>query len=65
VLQRGGRFAVHGSEGKRFLARCDDRAISILPGLRGKPKSAEAEGMLLVGIHRDEGENHYYFAQKA
>ena len=24
----------------------------------------EAEGVSLVGTHRDEGENHYYFAQK-
>jgi SAM-dependent methyltransferase len=24
----------------------------------------EAEGMSLIGTHRDEGENHYYFAQK-
>jgi hypothetical protein len=23
-----------------------------------------AEGMSLVGVHRDEGDNHYYFAQK-
>jgi len=28
-------------------------------------KTLEAEGMLLVGTHCDEGENHYYFAQKA
>jgi SAM-dependent methyltransferase len=28
-------------------------------------KALEVEGMLLIGTHRDEGENHYYFAQKA
>ena len=28
-------------------------------------KALEAEGMSLVGIHHDEGENYYYFAQKA
>ena len=27
-------------------------------------RAVEAEGMLLVGTHRDEGENHYYLAQK-
>jgi hypothetical protein len=27
-------------------------------------KALEAEGMLLVGTRRDEGENHYYLAQK-
>jgi hypothetical protein len=25
----------------------------------------EAEGMTIVGMDDDEGENHYYFAQKA
>jgi cyclopropane fatty-acyl-phospholipid synthase-like methyltransferase len=28
-------------------------------------KALEAEGMFLVGTHRDEGKNHYYLAQKA
>jgi hypothetical protein len=27
-------------------------------------KVLEAEGMLLVGSHVDDGENHYYFVQK-
>ena len=27
-------------------------------------KALEAEGVSLVGTNRDEGENHYYFAQK-
>jgi SAM-dependent methyltransferase len=27
-------------------------------------KALQAEGMFLVGTRRDEGENHYYFAQK-
>jgi cyclopropane fatty-acyl-phospholipid synthase-like methyltransferase len=28
-------------------------------------KALEAEGLFLVGTHRDEGDNHYYAAQKA
>jgi len=28
-------------------------------------KAVEAEGMSLVGTHRDEGGNHYYLALKA
>src|SRR5215469_1927484 len=40
VLQSRWQIALHGSEGKRFVARCHDRAIAILPGLRGIPKSA-------------------------
>lgn len=27
-------------------------------------KALESEGLSLVGTHRDEGGNHYYFAQK-
>ena len=27
-------------------------------------KRLQAEGLSLIGTHRDEGENHYYFAQK-
>jgi hypothetical protein len=38
---------------------------SISLGHEAYRNALEAEGMSLVGTHRDEGENHYYFAQKA
>jgi cyclopropane fatty-acyl-phospholipid synthase-like methyltransferase len=37
---------------------------SISLGYEAYRKALEAEGMSLVGTHCDEGENHYYFAQK-
>ncbi len=38
---------------------------SVSLGYEAYRKVLEAEGMLLVGTGSDEGENHYYFAQKA
>jgi 2-polyprenyl-3-methyl-5-hydroxy-6-metoxy-1,4-benzoquinol methylase len=38
---------------------------SISLGHEAYQNALEAEGMSLVGTHRDEGENHYYFANKA
>jgi hypothetical protein len=37
---------------------------SIPLGYEAYRNALEAEGMSLVGTHRDEVENHYYFAQK-
>jgi 2-polyprenyl-3-methyl-5-hydroxy-6-metoxy-1,4-benzoquinol methylase len=38
---------------------------SISLGLDAYRNALEAEGMSLVGTHRDDGDNHYYFARKA
>jgi len=38
---------------------------SISLGYEAYQKALEAEGMSLLGTRSDEGENHYYFAQKA
>ena len=37
---------------------------SISLGHAAYQEALEVEGMSLVGTHRDEGDNHYYFAQK-
>jgi len=38
--------------------------ISLSLGYEAYPNALQAEGMLLVGTCVDEGENHYYDAQK-
>jgi hypothetical protein len=38
---------------------------SISLGYEAYQKALEAEGMSLIGTRSDEGENHYYLAQKA
>ncbi len=64
VLQSGGRLLFtapneSGSWPDVMTGRCQ---FSL--GYEEYRKALEAEGMLLVGTHRDEGENHYYLAQK-
>jgi SAM-dependent methyltransferase len=67
VLQSGGRLL--------FTAPSETDESGCFPDvMTGRPefalgyeeyrKALEAEGMFLVGTHRDEGKNHYYLAQK-
>lgn len=39
--------------------------LSTSVGYEGYRKALEEEGMRVVRTHLDEGENHYYFVQKA
>jgi hypothetical protein len=65
VLQSGGRmlFTAPKESGSWPDVMTGRSQFSL--GCEEYRKALEAEGMLLVGTHRDEGENHYYFAQKA
>jgi SAM-dependent methyltransferase len=64
VLPSGGRFLFTAPS-----QRCSWRDIltgrtSISLGHDAYREALEAEGMSLVGAHRDNADNHYYFAQK-
>ena len=65
VLQSGGRllFTAPKESGSWPDAMTGRSQFSL--GYEEYRKALKAEGMLLIGTHRDEGENHYYFAQKA
>ena len=65
VLQRGGRllFTAPNESGSWPDVMTGRSQFSL--GYEEYRKALEAEGMLLLGTHRDEGENHYYFVQKA
>ena len=64
VLRSGGRllFTAPWQSCSWHDAMTGRTSISI--GQEAYRKALEAEGMALVRTHRDEGENHYYFAQK-
>jgi SAM-dependent methyltransferase len=67
VLQSGGRLLftapTQTDEGGCFPDIMTGRPQFSL-GYEEYRKALEAEGMFLVGTHRDEGKNHYYLAQK-
>jgi SAM-dependent methyltransferase len=64
VLRSGGRLVfTTPSQSCSWRDAMTGRA-SISLGDEAYRKALEAEGMSLVGTHRDEGGNHYYFAQK-
>jgi hypothetical protein len=62
------------SSGGKFLFTAPSQSCSWSDALTGRTSislgyetyrdALTAEGMSLVGTHRDAGENHYYFAQK-
>ena len=64
VLQSGGRllFTAPKESGSWPDVMTGRSQFSL--GYEEYRKALEAEGMLLVGTRRDEGENHYYLAQK-
>ena len=65
VLQSGGRLLFTApNESGSFPPDIMTGQPQFSLGYEGYRKALEAEGMLLVGTRRDEGENHYYLAQK-
>jgi SAM-dependent methyltransferase len=64
VLQSGGKllFTAPKESGSWPDVMTGRSQLSL--GYEEYRKALEAEGMLLVGTYRDDGENHYYFAQK-
>jgi cyclopropane fatty-acyl-phospholipid synthase-like methyltransferase len=64
VLPRGGRFLFTAPSQSCSWPDAMTGRTSISLGHEAYRNAMEAEGMSLVGTHRDEGENHYYFAQK-
>jgi 2-polyprenyl-3-methyl-5-hydroxy-6-metoxy-1,4-benzoquinol methylase len=64
VLRSGGGFLFTAP--RQRCSWCDAMTgrISRSLGQEAYRKALEAEGMLLVGTHSDEAENHYYFSQK-
>lgn len=65
VLQSGGRLLFTApNEGGSFPPDVMTGRSQFSLGYEEYRKALEAEGMLLVGTRRDEGENHYYLAQK-
>ncbi|PYT78257.1 MAG: hypothetical protein DMG40_20835 [Acidobacteria bacterium] len=65
VLQSGGRLLFTApNESGSFPPDVMTGRPQFSLGYEEYRKALESEGMSLVGTHRDEGENHYYFAQK-
>jgi cyclopropane fatty-acyl-phospholipid synthase-like methyltransferase len=64
VLSSGGRLLFTAPSQSCSWTDAMTERISISLGYEVYRNALEAEGMLLVGTHRDEGENHYYFALK-
>ena len=65
VLQSGGRLLFTApNESGSFPPDVMTGRPQFSLGYEEYRKALEAEGVSLVGTHRDEGENHYYFAQK-
>jgi 2-polyprenyl-3-methyl-5-hydroxy-6-metoxy-1,4-benzoquinol methylase len=64
VLPRGGRLLFTAPSQSCSWADAVTGRTSISLGHEAYRNALEAEGMSLVGTHRDEGENHYYFSQK-
>ena len=64
VLPSGGRLLFTAPSQSCSWADAMTGRTSISLGHEAYRNALEAEGMSLVGTHRDEGENHYYLAQK-
>jgi len=64
VLPSGGRFLFTAPSQSCSWTDVMTERTSISLGHDEYQNALEAEGMSLVGTHRDEGENHYYFALK-
>jgi SAM-dependent methyltransferase len=64
VLPRGGRLLFTAPSQSCSWADAMTGRSAISLGHESYRNSLEAEGMSLIGTGRDEGENHYYFAQK-
>jgi SAM-dependent methyltransferase len=64
VLRSGGRLLFTAPSHRCSWRDAMTGRTSISLGYEAYRQALEAEGMLLIGTHRDEGENHYYFAQK-
>lgn len=64
VLPSGGRFLFTAPSQSCSWADAMTGRTSISLGYEAYRNALEVEGLSLVGTHRDEGENHYYFAQK-
>jgi len=64
VLPSGGRLLFTSPSQSCSWADAMTGRTSISLGYEAYRKALEAEGMSLVGTRLDEGENHYYFAQK-
>ena len=64
LLPSGGRFLFTAPSQSCSWADAMTGRTSISLGYEAYRSALEAEGLALVGTRRDEGENHYYFAQK-
>jgi SAM-dependent methyltransferase len=64
VLSRGGKLLFTSPSQSCSWADAMTGRTSISLGLDAYRSALEAEGMSLVGTHRDDGDNHYYFAHK-
>ena len=64
VLRSAGRFLFTAPSQSCSWRDALTGRTSISLGYEAYRKALEAEGMSLVGTQLDEGENHYYFAQK-
>ena len=64
VLRSGGRLLFTAPRQSCSWRDAMTGRISISLGQEAYQRALDGEGMSLVGTHCDEGENHYYFAQK-
>jgi SAM-dependent methyltransferase len=64
VLRSGGRLLFTAPRQSCSWRDILTGRISISLGYEAYRNALEAEGMSLVGTHRDDAENYYYFAQK-
>jgi len=64
VLPSGGRLLFTAPSQSCSWTDAMTGRTSISLGLDAYRNALEAEGMSLVGTHRDDGDNHYYFAHK-
>jgi SAM-dependent methyltransferase len=65
VLRRGGRLLFTAPSQSCCWRDAMTGRTSISLGHEAYRQALEVEGMSLVGTRRDEGENHYYLAQKS
>lgn len=64
VLLSGGKFLFTAPSERGSWADAMTGRTSISLGYQAYRNALEAEGMPIVGTHRDNAHNHYYFAQK-
>ena len=64
VLGSGGQFLFTAPSQSGSWRDAMTGRISVSLGHEAYRKALEAEGMSLVGTHRDEGENHYFYVHK-